>query len=110
MVNIPSERPVLREVDLPVEVGGRTQSPVPPGSPVPQGLQAQAVCPRCREACSPLAERCSRCGFSFLETRAVEARPHTPPDATASHSAAGRATTPGAGRDHRSIDCEVIHA
>ena len=82
MVNIPSERPVLREADLPLEVGGRIQSPVPlPVSPVPPGLQGQAVCPRCREACSPLAEQCSRCGFSFLETRAVEARPHAPPDA-----------------------------
>ena len=81
MVNIPSERPVLREADVPVEVGGRLQSPVPPVSPVPQGLQAPAVCPRCKETCTPSSEQCSRCGFSFLETRAVEARPHIPSDA-----------------------------
>ena len=81
MVNIPSERPVLREADLPVELGGRIQSPVPPVSPVPQGLQSRVVCPRCRETCAPAAEQCSRCGFSFLETRAVEAPSRTAPDA-----------------------------
>ncbi len=37
--------------------------------------QETAVCPRCKQESSPPVDFCSRCGFSFLETRSIDALP-----------------------------------